>query len=214
MDKATALQICADDLAEFGKYDTSNDTAYLPRMMLKAMQEIWGRKPWEWKKSTAIIIVVEDVNGYDLPADFKVLAESDTRQNPYNDDFIYYGVCYGSDNKDLKVYVRRDTNKLYFEIVPDAGSYTLNYIMALTDINSISVFPEDMSGILCELTKSYALSNSMDTIPMSKEFRNSFEMMLNNYWFELMRGHKTNSARIPVSANGMRFHESLWIDGV
>lgn len=215
MDKAVALTNCADELAEFGDYETSNDSLYLPRMMLKAAQQIWGRKPWSFKKASATIqTTAGNFGGYPLPSDFSlfVIAESNTKT--YKNDSVTFARCLDVTGKEVDVYLRRNSNELYFVENPDNATFTLNYVPKMANLDLLSLWPDDMEPMLIELTKSKALANSENTVQMAMSFNNMFEQMLEQYWTEQRRGNVISRGKTPIGAYGAKVIDSTFLGGV
>jgi hypothetical protein len=215
MDKAIALSNCADELAEFGDYETSSDSLYLPRMMLKAAQQIWGRKPWTFKKSTVTIQTTSgNFGGYALPSDFSlfVIAESNTRT--YQNDSVTFARCIDSTGNEVDVYLRRDSNEIYFVNDPDNATFTLNYVPKMANLDLLSLWPDDMEQMLIDLTKSKALANSENTVQMAINFNNIFEQSLEQYWTEQRRGNVISKGKTPIGAYGVKLIDSAFIGGI
>lgn len=212
MDYAALLENIAADLLEYGEYDTSVN-GIAANALFSAAQEWYDRRPWSFKWSTTTISTTDDNRGpYDLPADFDAMVNEERLSTPNSYDILAVSVIADSNYKQIQVRLDRANTKLYFVDDPGTADYTFRYAVAMTDVTSLTSWPQKLASALKELAKGYILQNSEDTKERGDYFLNRGELLMRRAWNGIRRGHSLQQQREPRDIYGQPLHYAIDMD--
>lgn len=205
--KATLLSEIADDLNDFGEWDTA-EAGYLERQLFKAVDDVWKAHQWAFRIASASIATTSGtLEGYAAPSNFEALV-SEEKINKY---WAYdaYGVPPpvpdGSNGQRYPIVYNRATNTITFLTDPGTGTRTLYYLAGLTTVSAaLALFPDKVAlkKILAARTGHYALVNTEDFANQAKTYWEQSEMLLSREVKRERKGSSRPDTRTTLDTNG------------